>query len=97
MRFCSLLVYHKHTLPQLYIFRKSQELYSNPELASALNYCIEHDLYSANDFRDALACPAQPKTEFQQLKNPALPAKYSSVAVQTRDVSIYGQMTGGAL
>jgi len=89
--------YRRYTLPQLYIFRKSQELYSNPELDSALNYCIEHDLYSANDFRDTLAYLAQPKTEFQQLKNPALPAKYSSVAAQTRDVSIYGQMTGGAL
>jgi transposase len=87
--------YHRYVLPQLRIFRKTQEQYTKNELSGALDYCIEHDLYSANDFRDTLLYLAQPKPA-APVKRGELSSKYSSVRAQTRSVSVYGQLTGGA-
>jgi len=87
--------YRRYVLPQLRIFKRTQEQYAKHELSEALNYCIEHDLYSANDFRDALLFLNQPKQEKLE-KHGELPAKYSSVRAQTRSVSTYEQLTGGA-
>jgi hypothetical protein len=69
-------------------------MYAKQELSDALNYCVEHDLYSANDFRDTLKFLAQPKPA-APVKRGELPIKYSSVQAQTRSVGVYGQMTGG--
>jgi len=87
--------YHRYVLPQLRIFRKTQELYAKHELSAALTYCIEHDLYSANDFRDTLLFLAQPQPA-APVKRGELPVKYRSVQAQTRSVGVYGQMTGGS-
>ena len=84
--------YHRYVLPQLRIFKKVQEQYTKHELTDALSYCIEHDLYSANDFYDTLVFFAQPKLVKSE-KRGELPAKYSSVQAQTRSVSVYGQLT----
>jgi transposase len=84
--------YQRYVLPQLRIFRKTQELYTKRELSDALTYCLNHDLYSANDFRDTALFLAQPKHE-APVKSGELPAKYSSVMAQTRSVSVYGQLT----
>jgi transposase len=86
--------YYRYVIPQLRIFRKTQELYTKQELSAALNYCVEHDLYSANDFRDTLQFLAQPKP-IATVKHGELPIKYSAVQAQTRSVSVYGQITGG--
>ena len=89
--------YRRYTIAQLNIFRRVQDKYSKPELTNALNYCIEHDLYSANDFRDTLLFLTQPFAEHFQSGNIHLPEKYSSVSAQIRDVSVYEQITGGAI
>ncbi len=69
-----------------------QEEYHKPELLEALTYCVEHDLYSANEFRDTLTFLAQPKQALAE-KTGELPAKYSSVTAQVRNVNVYGQLT----
>ena len=89
--------YRRYILPQLNIFRRVQVKYSNQELTNALNYCLEHDLYSANDFRDTLVFLAQPALEIQPHSNIALPEKYKAVSPQVRDVGVYGQITGGTV
>ena len=55
-------------------------VYDKEELQNALNYCIERDLFSANDFRDALMFFRidEPKITGKVL----LPSKYSVVQVQ---------------
>jgi transposase len=88
--------YQRYVLPQLRIFRDVQEQYSKPALAEALEYCLAHDLYSANDYRDTLVFLSQPVPEPPE-KRGELPVKYSSVQAQTRSVSVYGQLTGGAV
>ncbi len=88
--------YNRYVLPQLRVFHGVQEQYSKTALAEALEYCLEHDLYSANDYRDTLVFLAQPKPEKPEARG-ELPAKYSSVQAQTRSISVYGQLTGGAL
>ncbi len=84
--------YHRYTIQQLRIFKQMQEEYHKPELLEALTYCVEHDLYSANEFRDTLTFLAQPKQALAE-KTGELPAKYSSVTAQVRNVSVYGQLT----
>lgn len=86
--------YHRYVLPQLRIFRKTQEMYSIQELSAAVDYCVEHDIYSANDFRDTLLFLAQPKPAVS-VKRGELPVKYSAVRAQTRSISVYGKLTGG--
>jgi len=51
-------------------------------------YCIERELFSANDFRDTL--------EYFAVKQPIIPCrkvgldiKYAAVSVQIRDLSVY--------
>jgi hypothetical protein len=88
--------YQRYLIPQLRIFPKVREKYSDSALLEALKYCLEHDLYSANDYRDALLFLAQPKAEPLEIQG-KLPAKYIAVQAQTRSVSVYGQLMGGAL
>jgi transposase len=93
--------YHRYTIQQLRIFKRVQEEYHKQELLEALTYCLEHDLYSANEYRDTLMFLTQPKQVLAE-KIGELPAKYSSVTAQVRNVSVYGQLTsaqrtGGAV
>ena len=87
--------YTRYIRDQLAIIDKCQELYSKPELARALEYCLNLELHSANDFRDALTYFRQ--TEPLPLLKPIeLPIKYSVVRTQTRPVSAYAAaMPGG--
>ncbi len=69
------------------------EKYDKNELQAALDYCIERDLFSANDFRDTLVFfrTEEPKVTSNQV---SLPAKYSTVQVQIRNLNSY-ETTGG--
>jgi hypothetical protein len=44
--------YPRYARDQLRIMKNCAQNYDKDELQNALNYCIERDLYSANDFRD---------------------------------------------
>lgn len=46
--------YPRYARDQLRIMKNCAENYDKDELQNALNYCIERDLFSANDFRDTL-------------------------------------------
>jgi transposase len=80
---------------QLVIIDKAQETYTADELKKALTYCIERELYSANDFRDTLVY-FRNETPVQSLKPIELPTKYSTVRAHERSVDVYSA-AGGAL
>lgn len=86
--------YPRYIRDQLSIIKKAQERYTKPELEQALGYCIQRDLYSANDFRDTL--------EYFRQKEPAafaahinLPVKYSIIRAEIRPLSAYSMMPAG--
>lgn len=86
--------YPRYICDQLSIIKKQQEKYGKPELSAALTYCIERELFSANDFRDTL--------EYFQLKQPGSPVreikldiKYRVVTAQIRDLSVYSDICKG--
>ena len=80
--------YPRYIRDQLSIINKAQETYTRSELQHALDYCIQRDLVSANDFRDTLEY-------FRQIEPPAfvrditLPVKYSVVRAEIRPLNAY--------
>ena len=89
--------YHRYTRDQYGIMVKATKTYSREELALALNYCVEHDLYSAVYLRETLLYlrgqqpPVKPVT-----RNP-LPDKYENVRTQERGFDGYDiLLKGGA-
>ncbi|MGI6668351.1 MAG: hypothetical protein ACOX4M_02620 [Acetivibrionales bacterium] len=70
------------------------EQYGKDELENALNYCVERDLVSANDFRDTLAFfrVDEPKIIPKQF---TLPEKYQMVKPKVRSVENYIQSGKG--
>ena len=88
-------LYPWYARDQWAIIVKCQELYTKPELARALEYCLSLEIHSANDFRDTLAYFRQMEP-LPLLKPIELPIKYSVVRTQTRPVSVYAAaMPGG--
>jgi hypothetical protein len=86
--------YPRYIRDQLGIIKKQQEKFSKSELSAALNYCTEHELFSANDFRDTLeyfkaTAPIEPIREVK------LDIKYSVVTAQIRDLSAYTSIAKG--
>jgi len=87
--------YPRYIRDQLSIIAKCQEHYQQAEVARALCYCREKELFSANDLRDTLEYfrQAQPPPILRAVE---LPVKYSVVRAQTRPVSVYtAAMAGG--
>ena len=86
--------YPRYIRDQLSIIRKTQELYSKPELERALAYCTERELYSANDLRDALEYfrREEPLCVTLEIK---LPVKYSAIRAEVRPLSAYNVLLGG--
>jgi len=84
--------YPRYARDQLRIMKSCAGMYDKEELQNALNYCIERDLFSANDFRDALMFFRidEPKITGKVL----LPSKYSVVQVQIRNLDSY-DVAGG--
>ena len=88
--------YPRYVRDQLSIIRKTQELYSKPEFKRALGYCVERELFSANDLRDTL--------EYFRREEPftvsiaiSLPLKYSAVQAEIRPLSVYGVLLEGSV
>jgi transposase len=78
---------------QLSIISKTQEVYTKPELETALEYCVKRDLISANDFRDTLeyfrqVVPSAP------LRSVELPVQYSVIRAEIRSVDVYSLACG---
>jgi hypothetical protein len=87
--------YPRYARDQLRIMKNCAETYDKEELQNALDYCIDRDLFSANDFRDALVFfRAEPKIEAKQV---LLPAKYSIVQAQIRNLDSYTAKGGEIL
>jgi len=86
--------YPRYISDQLFIIRKQQEKYGKTELSVALAYCIERELFSANDFRDTLEYfkAQEPLIPIKEVK---LEVKYSVVTAQIRDLSVYTSIAKG--
>jgi Transposase and inactivated derivatives len=86
--------YPRYARDQLRIMKNCAENYDKEELQNALNYCIEKDLFSANDFRDTIMFfrTDEPKLTAE---NVLLPAKYQIVQAQVRSLDSYTFATGG--
>ena len=85
--------YPRYARDQLRIMKNCAEKHDKAELQNALNYCIEKDLFSANDFRDALIFfrSDEPKIQAAQV---LLPLKYSIVQAQVRSLNCYTAAEG---
>jgi len=79
--------YPRYARDQLRILKNCANDYSVKELQNALDYCILRDLYSANDFRDALMFFRQ--EEPKATKAVILPARYQVIQAQTRNLDRY--------
>jgi hypothetical protein len=87
--------YPRYARDQLRIMKNCAETYDKEELQNALDYCIDRDLFSANDFRDALVFfRMEPKIESNQV---LLPVKYSTIQVQIRNLDSYAAKGGEIL
>jgi len=84
----------RYNKEQLGIIRKLQEQYSEAELTHAVGYCVDRELYSADEFRATLIYfrNEEPKTHAPSFD---LPVKYSSVTAQTRPLSDYCRILEG--
>lgn len=86
--------YPRYVRDQLSIIRKTQELYTKPELERAIAYCLERELVSANDLRDTLEYfrREEPLATLIEIK---LPAKYSVVRAEVRPLGAYHALVRG--
>jgi hypothetical protein len=80
--------YPRYLREQLRILMKCQADYGKAEINNALVYCLQRELFSANDFRDTLEYFRKSEPE-PALTPIALPVKYRVVQAQTRSVSAY--------
>ena len=88
--------YHRYTRDQYSIILKAMKSYSNEELATALDYCVERDLCSAPYFRETLMYLRGALPPVKAAKRPPLPEKYENVRVQERGFAPYDSLlTGG--
>jgi hypothetical protein len=88
--------YPRYARDQLRILKNCAETYEKEELQNALNYCIDKDLFSANDFRDSLVFfrADEPKITTSQIP---IPAKYSMVQAQKRTLDSYTNSERGPM
>jgi len=88
--------YPRYARDQLRIMKNCAENYDKGELQNALDYCIDRDLFSANDFRDALVFfrADEPKLVSGQI---LLSVKYSLVQAQVRSLESYAAAGKGGI
>ena len=79
---------------QLSIIAKLQEKYDNDLLLQAISYCMERELYTATDFRDALEYFLI-KQDIPKSNVIMLPLKYSLVTAETRPLTAYADLLKG--
>lgn len=82
--------YPRYVRDQLRIMYQCVTGYSREELKKAVDYCVEHDLISANDFRDTLVFFRQDEPKINPVPV-VLPAKYKAVVPKVRNISDYIQ------
>ena len=84
----------RYNKEQLGIIRKLQEQYTEAELTHAVGYCVERELYSADEFRATLIYF---RSEEPEICAPSfvLPVKYSTITAQTRSLSDYCRIIEG--
>lgn len=86
--------YKRYAHDQFMVLERSINLYPK-EQDAALNYCIDNELWSANDFRGVAFYLSQHKVEAisEDIKNtPSVP---SGIEVSTRPLSDYVKIMGG--
>ena len=86
--------YPRYVRDQLIIIRNTQKSYELAELQKAINYCLERELISANDFRDTLSYFRAAEAPIEPRKV-SLPTKYSLIVAQARPVNAYIQAFEG--
>lgn len=84
----------RYVRDQLSIFLKLQEKYNKDELAQAVDYCIERNIFSASDFKDTLEYFRQKEPDIVITKV-KIPIKYSVVIAQTRPIEVYANLCNG--
>jgi transposase len=87
--------YHRYTRDQYAIIAKAIKSYGKEEIAIALNYCVEHDLYSAPYFRESLIYFRGAQPPLRTANRAPLPEKYENVRVQERELSAYDVLLKG--
>jgi hypothetical protein len=87
--------YARYTRGQYGIILKALKTYNREELANALNYCVEHDLYSASYFRETLLYFRGLQLPAKTQQRLALPDKYENVRVQERSFDAYETLLKG--
>ncbi len=91
---CILERFPRYNKEQLSIIRSLQKHYTESELKNAVEYCMERDLYSADEFRATLIYFRSEEKEFKY-ESVKLPEKYSSVHAQVRPLADYSRIMEG--
>ena len=85
----------RYTRDQFGLLLKLSSEYDTNSIEIALNYCVERGIWSATDFKDTLIFNSNAKEE-EQLQQVFLPIIYQLVSVNTRDITAYQSLIGGA-
>ena len=85
--------YKRYARDQFMVLEKSIQLYP-AERDAAPEYCIENELWSANDFRDVAAYLSQHK--WVEIPNgiESISTTYTGIEVSTRSFSEYAKIIG---
>ena len=83
----------RYTRDQLSILNKLKEKYPKEELADAVSYCMEKNLFSAIDFGDTLEYFH--KKEVEPADTVILPVKYQVIRVKKRSLTAYSSIYEG--
>ena len=86
--------YKRYARDQFMVLEKSIQLYP-AERDAALEYCIENELWSANDFRDVAAYLSQHKRIEIPNGIESISTTYTGIEVSTRPFSEYAKILGG--
>lgn len=86
--------YKRYARDKFMVLEKSIQLYP-AECDSALEYCIENELWSANDFRDVAAYLSQHKLVEIPNGNKSICTTHTGIEVSTRSFSEYVKIMGG--
>lgn len=89
--------YKRYARDQFMVLEKSIQTYP-AEREEALKYCIENELWSANDFRDVSAYLSQNKVDEipKGIETTASPSS-TGIKVSTRSISEYVKIMGGEM
>ena len=86
--------YPRYARDQMRIMKNCAGSYDKDELQAAINYCVEKDLFSANDLRDTLVFFRVDEPKITTVSVP-LPTKYAMIQAQVRNIDSYSDMPKG--